>query len=83
MASARIYLFPCLLLTISLCCAPVAFASQRGNGTSHTSSEGAGEGSGGKHVPEVHVAEPRFEEIEVIMVVVFFIMATVLAKIGE
>lgn len=83
MASSRIHLFHCLVLTISLCCASVAFASQHGNETSHTPSEGAEEGSAGEPVPEVFVAELRFREIEVILVVVVFIMATVLAKIGE
>ena len=80
MASSRIHL---LLYTISVCCASVVLAKTV-NETGHVSSEEGGEESyGGEKPPEVEVVELRFVEIEVIFIVVAFIMATVLAKIGE
>lgn len=80
MASSRIHL---LLYAFSVCCASVVLAITV-NETGHVSSEEGGEeGLVGERVPEVKVVELRFVEIEVIMIVVVFIMATVLAKIGE
>ena len=80
MASSRIHL---LLYTISVCCASVVLAKTV-NETGHVSSEEGGEeSSGGEQSPEVEVVELRFAEIDVILIVVVFIMATVLAKISE
>ena len=70
MASSRIHL-AIALLAISLCLASAA--SQLAIETNNVTSD----------VPQVEVIKLRFYEIEVIMVVVGFIMASVLAKIRE
>ena len=81
MASSRAHLVAgVLLLAISLCCASAA-SQDAVNETGHGDS--TEEGSHNEPPPEVAVAELRFHEIEVIMIVVGFIMAVVLAKIRE
>ena len=79
MASSLIDRLGLLLLVISLCCVP-AVIQGAGNESDHASTE---EGSHDEPLPVVSVAELRFDEIQVIMIVVGFIMAAVLAKISE